>query len=477
MNFKMIRYIIGFILIFEAIFMVIPALTALVYSEKAIWSWLICMLICLGFGKLLAFKKPENKTLYAKEGYIIVSLSWIVLSLFGSFPFVLSGAIPSFVDALFETVSGFTTTGSSILSDVESLPKSMLMWRSFSHWVGGMGVLVFIMAFLPLSGGNNMHLMKAESTGPAVSKIVPRVKKTAFILYTIYFSFTIVQFITLLCGGLSVFEAINIAFSTAGTGGFSIYNNGLESFSPFLQIVITVFMLLFSINFSSYFLLFTGKLKEAFNCEVRYFLLIVAASVCCISINIYNMYGSIGESIRHSAFAVSSLISTTGFSTVDFDKWPELSQTILVIIMFTGSCAGSTAGGIKISRIIILLKGLSKELLNMIHPNQVKKITIDKKTIEHETIRSVNVYIVCYLVIFIASLIVISFEDYDLITNFTAVTASLNNVGPGLAKVGPTCNFGFLSVPTKLVLIFDMLAGRLELYPMLILFNRHTWKK
>lgn len=477
MNFKMIRYIIGFILIFEAIFMVIPALTALVYSEKAIWSWLICMLICLGFGKLLAFKKPENKTLYAKEGYIIVSLSWIVLSLFGSFPFVLSGAIPSFVDALFETVSGFTTTGSSILSDVESLPKSMLMWRSFSHWVGGMGVLVFIMAFLPLSGGNNMHLMKAESTGPAVSKIVPRVKKTAFILYTIYFSFTIVQFIILLCGGLSVFEAINIAFATAGTGGFSIYNNGLESFSPFLQIVITVFMLLFSINFSSYFLLFTGKLKEAFNCEVRYFLLIVAASVCCISINIYNMYGNIGESIRHSAFAVSSLISTTGFSTVDFDKWPELSQTILVIIMFTGSCAGSTAGGIKISRIIILLKGLSKELLNMIHPNQVKKITIDKKTIEHETIRSVNVYIVCYLVIFIASLIVISFEDYDLITNFTAVTASLNNVGPGLAKVGPTCNFGFLSVPTKLVLIFDMLAGRLELYPMLILFNRHTWKK
>lgn len=477
MNFKMIRYIIGFILIFEAIFMVIPALTALVYSEKAIWSWLICMLICLGFGKLLAFKKPENKTLYAKEGYIIVSLSWIVLSLFGSFPFVLSGAIPSFVDALFETVSGFTTTGSSILSDIESLPKSMLMWRSFSHWVGGMGVLVFIMAFLPLSGGNNMHLMKAESTGPAVSKIVPRVKKTAFILYTIYFSFTIVQFIILLCGGLSVFEAINIAFATAGTGGFSIYNNGLESFSPFLQIVITVFMLLFSINFSSYFLLFTGKLKEAFNCEVRYFLLIVAASVCCISINIYNMYGSIGESIRHSAFAVSSLISTTGFSTVDFDKWPELSQTILVIIMFTGSCAGSTAGGIKISRIIILLKGLSKELLNMIHPNQVKKITIDKKTIEHETIRSVNVYIVCYLVIFIASLIVISFEDYDLITNFTAVTASLNNVGPGLAKVGPTCNFGFLSVPTKLVLIFDMLAGRLELYPMLILFNRHTWKK
>lgn len=477
MNFKMIRYIIGFILIFEAIFMVIPALTALVYSEKAIWSWLICMLICLGFGKLLAFKKPENKTLYARDGYVIVALSWIVLSLFGSFPFIISGAIPSFVDALFETVSGFTTTGSSILSDIESLPKSMLMWRSFSHWVGGMGVLVFIMAFLPLSGGNNMHLMKAESTGPAVSKIVPRVKKTAFILYTIYFSFTIVQFIILLCGGLSVFEAINIAFATAGTGGFSIYNNGLESFSPFLQIVITVFMLLFSINFSSYFLLFTGKLKEAFNCEVRYFLLIVAASVCCISINIYNMYRSIGESIRHSAFAVSSLISTTGFSTVDFDKWPELSQTILVIIMFTGSCAGSTAGGIKISRIIILLKGLSKELLNMIHPNQVKKITIDKKTIEHETIRSVNVYIVCYLVIFIASLIVISFEDYDLITNFTAVTASLNNVGPGLAKVGPTCNFGFLSVPTKLVLIFDMLAGRLELYPMLILFNRHTWKK
>jgi len=477
MNFKMIRYTIGFILIFEALFMCIPALTALIYSERAIWSWLICITICLITGKLLALKKPQNTTLYAKEGYLIVALSWIVLSLFGAFPFIISGAIPSFIDALFETVSGFTTTGSSILSDVESLPRSMLMWRSFSHWVGGMGVLVFIIAFLPLSGGNNMHLMKAESTGPSVNKIVPRVKKTALILYTIYFSFTIVEFILLLFGGLDAFEAINIAFATAGTGGFAIHNNSLGDYSSYLQIVITVFMLLFSINFGSYFLLFTGKIKESFNCEVRCFLLIFITAVSCISINIYNMYGNLGEAIRNSAFTVSSIISTTGFSTVDFDKWPEFSQTIVVLVMFTGSCAGSTAGGIKISRILILIKGISKELLSMIHPNQIKKITIDKKTIEHETVRSVNVYIVCYLLIFTASIIIVSFEDYDLITNFTAVASNLNNVGPGLAKVGPTCNFGFLSVPTKLVLIFDMLAGRLELYPMLILFNRHTWKK
>ncbi len=477
MNYRMIRYILGFILVFESAFMLISLITALIFFETTIFAWIISILLCLITGRLLIFKKPQNTTLYAKEGYVIVALSWIILSLFGCVPFIVTGSIPSFTNALFETVSGFTTTGATILDDVESLPKSILMWRSFSHWIGGMGVLVFIMAFLPLSGGNNLHIMKAESTGPSVSKIVPRIKKTALILYVIYFGLTIIQFILLLFGGMSVFDALNTAISTAGTGGFGIKNDSLASYSVYLQSVVTAFMLLFSINFGSYYLLFTGRLREAFTCEFKAFIVIVLVATAGITANIYGMYDGLAESFRNSLFTVASIISTTGFSTVDFGTWPELSKTIIVMAMISGACAGSTAGGIKVSRIVILIKGMLKEFHNIIHPNQVKKITIDKKTLEHEIVRSVSVYIICYIMIFIPSVLVVSLENHDMVTNFTSVLTALNNVGPGLEKVGPTSNFGFLSVPTKLVLIFDMLAGRLELFPMMILFNRETWKK
>lgn len=477
MNFGMIKNILGWILIFEGIFMTVPLITGIVYGEAALWSFLISTLVCLAFGGLLILRKPKNKVLYSREGYVIVSLSWIVLSLFGAIPIYISGAAPSFVDALFETVSGFTTTGASIMSDVEILPKAVLMWRSFTHWVGGMGVLVFIMAFVPLSGGQNMHIMKAESPGPSVSKLVPRVKTTALILYSIYFVLTLMEFVLLLCGGMTAFEALNIAFATAGTGGFGFRNDSLGGFSSFIQIVVTVFMFLFSINFNSYYLILRGKLKDAFNSEVRVFILIVAAAVAIITVNVRDMFLSAADAVKHVSFTVASIISTTGFSTADFNLWPEFSRTLLVLLMFIGACAGSTGGGIKVSRIIILFKSMAKELEVMIHPKQIKKINMDSHRIEHEVVRSVNVYMVCYVLIFVISLIAVSFDNHDLITSFTAVAATLNNIGPGLELVGPTQNFGFLSAPTKIVLIFDMLAGRLELFPMLLLFSPATWKK
>lgn len=477
MNFKMITYVIGWLLIFEALFMTVPVITALCYGETEVWYFIGTALFCLIAGKLLTLKKRKKTTLYSRDGFVIVALSWTVMSIFGAMPFYLSGAIPSYVDALFEAVSGFTTTGASILSDVEALPKCMLMWRSFAHWVGGMGVLVFIMAFLPLSGGQNMHIMRAESPGPSVNKLVPRVKTTALLLYSIYFVLTLVQFLLHLFGGMSVFEALNTAFSTAGTGGFGIYNTSFSEFSPYNQIVVTVFMVLFSLNFNSYYFILVGKLKEAFNLEIKAFLLIVASSIAVITINISHMFDSVGDALRHAAFTVSSVVSSTGFSTVDYDLWPELSKVILVMLMFIGACAGSTGGGIKVSRILILFKGVAKEIEMLIHPREIKKIKLDSHPVEHETVRSVNAYMVSYLLIYAISMLLISFDNCDFTTNFTAVVATLNNVGPGLEMVGPTQNFGFFSVGSKLVLIFDMLAGRLELFPMLLLFAPSTWKK
>lgn len=477
MNYRMISYILGWILIFEGLFLTVPLITGIAFGETALISYLITLGICFLIGALLILKKPKNKQLFAREGYVIVALSWIVLSAFGALPFVISGEIPTYIDALFETVSGFTTTGASILADVEKLSHASLMWRSFTHWVGGMGVLVFIMAFIQLSGAQNMHIMKAESPGPSVSKLVPRVKTTAMILYSIYFVLTLIEFVMLLCGGMTVFEALNTAFATAGTGGFGFYNSSMGSFPPYIQIVITVFMLLFSINFNCYYLLLCGKLREAFNIELRTFLIIVVSAITVITLNIAHMFSSVWEALRHSAFTVASLISTTGFSTTDFNLWPELSRTLLVIIMFIGACAGSTGGGIKVSRLIILFKGMSKELQTMVQPRKIKKIKMDSHLIDHETVRSVNVYMVAYLMIFAISLVLISFDNHDLITSFTAVTATINNIGPGLDMVGPTSNFGFFTIQSKIVLIFDMLAGRLELFPMLLLFTPATWKK
>lgn len=477
MNYRMISYILGWILIFEGLFLTVPAITALVFGESALWSYLLSLSGCLLIGSLLILKKPEKRQLYAREGSVIVALSWIVLSAFGAVPFVLTNEIPNYIDALFETVSGFTTTGASILSDVEVISNASIMWRSFTHWVGGMGVLVFIMAFIPLSGAQNMHIMKAESPGPSVSKLVPRVKTTALLLYSIYFALTLIEFILLICGGMTVFQALNTSFATAGTGGFGFCNSSMGSFSPYIQIVITVFMILFSINFNCYFLLLTGKLREAFNIELRTFLIIVGVATTIITLNIASLYDNIGDALRNSAFTVSSLISTTGFSVTDFNLWPELSRTLLVLIMFIGACAGSTGGGIKITRLIILFKGMAKELQTMVHPHQIKKIKMDSHTIDHETVRSVNVYMVAYLMIYAVSLVLISFDNHDLITSFTAVAATINNIGPGLELVGPSANFGFFSPQTKIVLIFDMLAGRLELFPVLLLFTPSTWKK
>lgn len=477
MNYKMIRYILGWILIFSALFMFVPIITAAVYGEREAFSFLAAAGISAAAGTLLIIQKPQKKELHARDGFVIVSLSWILLSLSGAIPFVISGTIPSFIDALFETVSGFTTTGATIFSEVENLPKCMLIWRSFINWIGGMGVLVFIMAFVQLSDGQNMYLMKAESPGPSVSKLVPRVKTTALILYSIYFVLTLIQFVALLIAGMSAFDALNTAFSTGGTGGFGTKNDSIGSYSPAIQIIVIVFMMLFSINFSSYYLILHGKLKDAFNTEVKLFLGIVLTATIVITLNISGMFDTIGEALRHALFSVTSIMSTTGFSTTDFNLWPELSRSLLVILTFVGGCAGSTCGGIKISRIIILFKSMGKELENLIHPKQVKKIVVDKRAVEHEVVRSVNVYMVCLVMVFIFSLLLISFDNHDFTTNFTSVATCLNDVGPGLNLIGPMGNFGFFSPLSKLVLIFDMLAGRLELFPVLLLFSPVTWKK
>ena len=478
MNYAIVFRLLGYVLMIEGALLLLPAAASLVYGEWMVLGvFLLTAAVSAGIGYALHTIKPRSKVFYMREGFAATSLCWVFISVLGAVPFVLTGCIPNPVDALFETVSGFTTTGASILPAVEGLPNGILFWRSFTHWIGGMGVLVFLLSLLPLTGGSHVNLMKAESPGPSVSKLVPRVKTTAMILYSIYFVLTFAEFIVLLIGGMRVFDALNTSFSTAGTGGFGFRNDSFASFSPALPIIVTVFMLIFSINFSSYYLLITGKLKEVFNSELKVFALIVISAITVITLNIRHLFPSVGDALRNASFTVASIVSTTGFSTADFDMWPELSRTIIVLIMFIGACAGSTGGGIKVSRIIILFKSMAKELSVMIHPKQVRKITVDSHAIDHETVRSVNVYMVCYIMVFVISMGVMSFDNYDLITNFTAVAATLNNVGPGLEMVGPIQNFGFMSSPTKLILIFDMLAGRLELFPMLLLFAPATWKK
>ena len=478
----MIKYTLGWMMLFEAAFFLVPIITAVAYQEwMTLGALLISAALCLAIGYLCKRKKPDNTSIYAREGFVIVSLCWILLSLFGCIPFVLSGLFTgapiSFIDALFETASGFTTTGSSILREVESLPKAILMWRSFTHWVGGMGVLVFIMAFLPLGGGQNMHIMRAESPGPEVSKLVPRVKHTALILYSIYLAMTIILFVVLLAAKMSLFDAINTAFATAGTGGFGFRNDSFASSTPLQQIIVTIGMLLFSINFNSYYLILKLKFRDAINSEVRAFVLIVLSAIGIITLNIYKSYGSVTEAMRHAAFTVASLVSSTGFSTENFDLWPSLSKTVLVLCMFIGACAGSTGVGIKVSRIIIMFKGFAREIQTLIHPRQVKKISIDRRPVDREVVRSVNAYLACYILVFVGSLMLITLDNRDVVTNFTAVLATINNIGPGLNGVGPAANFADFSVFSKLVLTFNMIAGRLELFPMLILFSPATWKR
>ena len=478
MNYSIIIYIIGWILKLEATFMLLPGITAIIYREKTGLVFLITMAICLAAGIPLTRKKPKQKAFYTKEGFVTVALSWIVLSIMGAVPFVLSGAIPHPIDALFETVSGFTTTGASILSDVECLPHCVLIWRSFTHWIGGMGVLVFILSLLPLTGGYHMNLMKAESPGPSVGKLVPKVQSTAKILYSIYLGLTLLQIILLLCGKMPLFDTLCTAFGTAGTGGFGIKNNSIAGYSTYIQVVVTIFMILFGINFNVYFFLLTKKFTQAFKCEeVRYYLGIIAVAIIIITFNVRHMFGSVGEALQHASFQVGSIITTTGFSTTDFNLWPQVSRTILIILMFVGACAGSTGGGIKVSRFVILCKTIRKELHLYIHPNAVKKIKMDQKIVPHEVVRATNIFLIVYVLIFFGSVFLIAFDNFDYTTNFTAVAATLNNIGPGLELVGPTQNFNIFSYFSKSILIFDMLAGRLEIFPLLLLFVRDTWKK
>lgn len=483
MNYKMIRYFLGALLIFEAGFMLVPMIAAVCFWEKEFFMFLLVAAICLVCGRLLIWKKPKDTTLYAKEGFVICALSWVILSVFGGLPFLLTGVLTNPVDALFETVSGFTTTGSSIFTAVEWLPRSILIWRSFTHWIGGMGVLVFVMAFLPMAGGQNMHIMKAESPGPEVSKIVPKVRDTALILYGIYFILTLICFVAYWISGFSFFEALCNSFSTAGTGGFSIRNDSFASVTPLQQWLAIIFMLMFGINFNSYYLISRKKFRDAFNAEVRMFIFVVISAITIISVNIclqieqIGQFDTVGDGIRNAAFCVASLISTTGFATVDYNLWPTLSQCVLMLMLFIGACAGSTGGGFKMSRILILIKGMKNEVQKLIHPRQVKRITIDKKPVDGEVVKSVNAFLVTYVFVFIISVGLVSIDGQnDIITSVTAVMTALSNVGPGLSTVGPVNNFAHLSNFSKLVLSFDMLAGRLELFPMLILFSPVTYK-
>lgn len=472
MNKSIIRFVLGHILIIEGVLLLLPCIIALLYKEQEGVAYLIVAILCALLGILMAFKKPKSYLIYTKEGCITTSLSWILLSIFGAIPFVLTGEIPNFTDALFETISGFTTTGASILSDVESLSHCSIFWRSFTHWIGGMGVLVFLLAIVPLSGGSNINLMKAESPGPTVGKLVPKVKYTARILYIIYFSFTLIQIALLLFGGVSLFDSVTLSFGTAGTGGFGIKNDSMASYSTYVKWVVTIFMVLFGVSFNAYYILLYSKNKKGFLIEeVKWYLIVVVVATVIIAYRIVGISGSVKTAITDSAFQVASIISTTGYSTCDFDLWDDTCKTILVILTFTGACSGSTSGGIKISRFVVAIKTMFKEITSYIHPRSVKKIKMDGKPIEHETIRSINVYFITFIMLFALSIFLVSLEGQGFVTTFTSVTTCLNDVGPGLGKVGPTCNFAFFSTFTKYVLMFDMLAGRLELFPLLLLFH------
>jgi trk system potassium uptake protein TrkH len=476
MNVSIIRYILGHIIELEGFFMLLPCTIALVFHEKELFTYLAMSVVCILLGSLLTFKKAKDTVFYLKEGCIATVLSWVVLSFFGALPFVITGEIPHFTDAMFETVSGFTTTGASILNDIEALSHTSLFWRSFTHWIGGMGVLVFLLAIVPLSGGSNMNLMRAESPGPSVGKLVPKMRYTARILYIIYFVLTALEFIALLFTKMPVFDSICISIGTAGTGGFGILNSSCAAYSTSAQWIISIFMILFSINFYAFYLILFGQIRNAFKMEeIRVFLTIVFVAIALITWDVSKLFDSLFEALTHATFQVASIISSTGFATTDFDTWPGFSKTILVILMFIGACAGSTGGGIKVSRFVIMGKSIRKELHSYIHPKSVKQLVMDGKEVEAGVIRSVGIYLITFLAILVLSTLIIALEEKDLITNVTSVLATLNNIGPGLSMVGPTQNFAHFTDLSKWVFIFDMLAGRLELFPLLLMFHPTIW--
>ena len=462
----------------EAALLLLPCVTALIYQENEGWAYLGVAVGAYLIGKLLSFRKPDNKMLFAKEGFALVAFCWIVLSLVGALPLRICGDIPHYIDALFETISGFTTTGASALTEVESLSHASLLWRSFTHWVGGMGVIVLLMAILPMSGSYNLHLMRAESPGPQVGKLVPKIRDTAKILYIIYSGLTVLMIILLLIVGMPFFDAICDAFGAAGTGGFAIKNAGFAGYSVPIQVITTVFMILFGVNFNAYYFLLAKRSnwKDAFKMEeVRVYFAVILIAIVSITVNIYNLCDGLGDALNKAGFQVGSIITTTGYATADFNLWPAFSKTVLVCLMFMGACAGSTGGGIKVSRIMLMFKSACQEVLRFVHPRAVYTVKMDGKVVDKNSLHSVNLYLLTYVGVFVLSLILITVDNFDTTTNFTAVAATLNNIGPGLNIVGPMGNYSSFSYFSKIVLMLDMLIGRLELYPMLILLVPSTW--
>ncbi len=482
MNFKIMGRFNALILTIEAAFMVPALLVCLLYREtRPAFAFLLSILLALAAaGIQMLLSKGARASFYAREGLVCVGLGWLTLSIFGSFPFFLSGEIPHFIDALFEIVSGFTTTGASILPDVERLSRGLLYWRSFSHWLGGMGVLVFLLAIVPSSGGNTgftMHILRAESPGPNVGKLVPRMKQTAMILYVLYIFLTILNVVFLLLGRMPLFDAICTAFGTAGTGGFGIRNDSIAGYSPYLQNVCTVFMLLFGVNFSCYYLILLRRFRSLLQDEeLRLYAATVVFSTALIAWNLRGFYATVGETVRHAAFQVASIITTTGFATADFDRWPSFSKAILLCLMVIGACAGSTGGGLKCARALLLFKGLRRNIHQVLRPQKIQVIRVNEQPIEERVLSNANAYLSAYVIIIVLSFIVVSLDGFSTMTNFSAVLSCFNNIGPGLEAVGPTGNYGGYSILSKIVLILDMLAGRLEIFPILVLFSRSTWK-
>ena len=476
----MICFVIGRILLTEAALLMLPMAVALVYGEAAI-PFLIPALLTALIGLVLGLRAPKRSNLYARDGFAVVALAWVLMSVFGALPFVISGDIPNFVDAFFETVSGFTTTGASILTEIEPLGRGVLFWRSFTHWVGGMGVLVFVMAILPMSAGDGhgMHLMRAEVPGPSVGKLVSRMSDTAKILYGIYLVLTVIEIILLMVGGMPLFDSCIHAFGSAGTGGFSNRNLSVGAYdNAYFDVVIGVFMLLFGVNFNLYYFLLIKRFKDVFHSEeLRAYLGIVAAAVIAIAVDILHIYGSVGKSLRYAFFQVSSIITTTGFATADFNTWPTFSKGILMVLMFIGACAGSTGGGVKVARVVILVKSSLADMRKMLHPNAIATVRFEGKPLTERSVRGVHVFISVYVLVFAVSFLLLTLEGFDLVTTFTALAACINNIGPGLEVVGPMGNYAQFSPWAKLLLSFNMLVGRLEIFPMLLLCAPSIWKR
>ncbi|MGN1048523.1 MAG: TrkH family potassium uptake protein [Eubacteriales bacterium] len=479
MNKKMVFYTVGQMIWLEALLMLFPAAVSLCYSEHAVWAFFTAILAALAIGTLMVLlSRPDDYVIYAKEGFVIVAFSWLAMSFIGALPFVISGEIPSYIDALFETVSGFTTTGASILADVESVGYGINFWRCFTHWIGGMGVLVFIMAVIPNFSDRSIHIMRAEMPGPIVGKLMPKVKDTAKVLYLIYIAITALEFIMLVCGGMPVYDSLVHSFATAGTGGFGIMNDSIASYSPYCQWVIAAFMLLFGVNFNVYYMILIKRASTAFkSTELWIYLGIVAAASTAVCINVYPLFENISDAVRSSVFQVTSIMTTTGFVTTSTNAWPEFSKSVLLLLMFIGGCAGSTAGGFKVSRLIILAKALKSEMKHMLHPRSVNTISFEGKKLEKDTVTSVSVYMIAYVFSLFMLLLLLSFEPLDTETKLTAAMSCFNNVGPFFSRTVSCANYSVFSPFSKLLLSAAMLLGRLEIFPILIVFSPSIWSK